>query len=170
MNKSLTIRNSTAEFLIFTSPAGEDGIEVRIQDENVWLTQKFIAKLFDVKIPTINEHLKNIFSSGELDANSAIRNFLIVQREGKREVSRGIDHYNLEAIIALGYRINSTTATDFRKWATRVLKDYAIRGYALDNERLKNGAFFSKKYFDDLILEIRDIRESERNFYQRTTS
>lgn len=166
MNKPLTIRNSTAEFLIFTSQAGEDGIEVRIQDENVWLTQKFIAKLFDVKIPTINEHLKNIFSSGELDEKAVIRNFLITAEDGKKYNTK---HYNLEVIIALGYRINSTKGTDFRKWATRILKNYAIRGYVLDSERLKNGAFFSKKYFDDLILEIRDIRESERNFYQKIT-
>ena len=166
INQQLTIRNSTAEFLIFTSQAGKDGIEVRVQDENIWLTQKLIAKLFNVKIPTINEHLKNIFSTGELDKNSVIRNFLITAQDGKNYHT---NHYNLEAIITLGYRINSERATDFRKWATKILKDYAIRGYVLDSERLKNGAFFSKKYFDDLILEIRDIRESERNFYQKIT-
>lgn len=165
-DKQLIIRNSTAEFLIFTSQAGEDGIEVRVQDENVWLTQKLIAKLFDVQIPTINEHIKNIFSSHELEGNSVIRNFLITAKDGKDYNTK---HYNLEAIIALGYRINSERATDFRRWATGVLKSYAIRGYVLDNERLKNGAYFSKKYFDDLILEIRDIRESERNFYQKIT-
>lgn len=165
-DKQLIIRNSTAEFLIFTSQAGEDGIEVRVQDENVWLTQKLIAKLFDVQIPTINEHIKNIFSSHELEENSVIRKFLITAKDGKDYNTK---HYNLEAIIALGYRINSERATDFRRWATGVLKSYAIRGYVLDNERLKNGAYFSKKYFDDLILEIRDIRESERNFYQKIT-
>ncbi len=168
-NKKLIIRNSTAEFLVFTSQAREDGIEVRVQDENVWLTQKLIAKLFDVKIPTINEHLKNIYSTFELEKKATIRKFLIVQKEGNREVNREIEHYNLEAIISLGYRINSQKATDFRRWATQVLKDYAIRGYVLDNERLKNGAFFSPQYFKDLILEIRDIRESERNFYQQIT-
>lgn len=168
-NKKLIIRNSAAEFLIFTSQAGEDGIEVRIKDENVWLTQKLIAKLFDVNIPNINEHLRNIFESGELDENSTIRKFRIVQKEGNREVAREIDHYNLEVIIALGYRINSEQATNFRKWATQVLKDYAIRGYVLDDVRLKNGAYLSKQYFKDLILEIRDIRESERNFYQQIT-
>lgn len=166
---SLIIRNSTAEFLIFTSQAGEDGIEVRVQDENVWLTQKLIAKLFDVKIPTINEHLKNIFSTNELEESSTIRKFLIVQQEGSREVKRSIDHYNLEVIISLGYRINSDKATDFRRWATRVLKEFSIKGYALDNERLKNGAYLNPQYFKDLILEIRDIRESERNFYQQIT-
>jgi len=165
-NKKLTIRNSTAEFLIFTSQAGEDGIEVRVEDENVWLTQKLIAKLFDVAIPTINEHLKNIFDTEELEKNSVIRNFRITANDGKYY---GINHYNLEAIIALGYRINSEKATNFRKWATQVLKDFAIHGYVLDDVRLKNGAYLSKQYFKDLILEIRDIRESERNFYQQIT-
>ena len=169
MTKKLTIRNSAAEFLIFTSQAGEDGIEVRVQDENIWLTQKLIARLFDVKIPTINEHLKNIYASRELEEKATIRNFLIVQKEGVRKVSREIEHYNLEIIISLGYKINSSRATDFRKWATRVLKDYAIKGYVLDDERLKNGAYLSKQYFKDLIFEIRDIRESERNFYQQIT-
>lgn len=162
----LTIRNSTAEFLVFTSQAGENGIEVRVEDENVWLTQKLIAKLFDVKIPTINEHLKNIFSTGELQENSVIRKFLITAGDGKNYNTK---HYNLEAIIALGYRINSERATNFRRWATQVLKDFTLRGYVLDDIRLKNGAYLSKQYFRDLILEIRDIRESERNFYQQIT-
>lgn len=165
-NKKLIIRNSTAEFLIFTSQAGEDGIEVRVEDENVWLTQKLISKLFDVNIPNINEHLRNIFLSEELDENSVIRKFRITAKDGKNYNTK---HYNLEVIISLGYRINSKRATDFRRWATQVLKDYAIRGYVLDDERLKNGAYLSKQYFKDLILEIRDIRESERNFYQQIT-
>ncbi len=165
-DKRLTIRNSTAEFLVFTSQAGEDGIEVRVEDENVWLTQKLIARLFDVKIPTINEHLKNIFSTNELQADSVIRNFLITAGDGKQYNTK---HYNLEAIIALGYRINSERATNFRRWATQVLKDFTLRGYVLDDVRLKNGAYLSKQYFRDLILEIRDIRESERNFYQQIT-
>lgn len=164
--KQLIIRNSTAEFLIFTIQAGEDGVEVRVEDENIWLTQKLIAKLFDVKIPTINEHLKNIFSTNELQENSVVRNFLITADDGKQYNTK---HYNLEAIIALGYRINSERATNFRRWATQVLKDFALRGYVLDNVRLKNGAYLSKQYFKDLILEIRDIRESERNFYQQIT-
>lgn len=164
--KRLTIRNSTAEFLIFTSQANADGIEVRVEDENVWLTQKLIAKLFDVHIATINEHLKNILNSGELEKNAVIRKFLITATDGKNYNTK---HYNLESIIALGYRINSEKATNFRRWATRVLKDFAIRGYVLDDVRLKNGAYLSKQYFKDLILEIRDIRESERNFYQQIT-
>lgn len=166
MIKKLIIRNSAAEFLIFTSQAGKDGIEVRVQDENVWLTQKLIAKLFDVNLPNINEHLRNIFSAEELDENSVIRKFRITARDGK---SYNTKHYNLEAIISLGYRINSGRAADFRRWATRVLKDYAVKGYVLDSERLKNGAYLSPQYFKDLILEIRDIRESERNFYQQIT-
>jgi hypothetical protein len=128
-----------------------------------------MAKLFDVHVATINEHLKNIFKSSELEENRTIRKFLIVQTEGSREVSRNIDHYNLEVVISLGYRINSHKATDFRKWATEVLKRYATRGYVLDNERLKNGAYLNPQYFKELILEIRDIRESERNFYQQIT-
>lgn len=165
-NKKLIIRNSAAEFLIFTSQAGKDGIEVRVQDENVWLTQKLIAKLFEVNLPNINEHLRNIFLAEELNENSVIRKFRITAKDGK---SYNTKHYNLEAIISLGYRINSGRAVDFRRWATRVLKDYAVKGYILDNERLKNGAYLSPQYFKDLILEIRDIRESERNFYQQIT-
>jgi len=168
-NKNLTIRNSTAEFLIFTTANGQDTIEVKVEDETIWLTQKLIAKLFDVNVATINEHLKNIFKTHELEENSTIRKFLIVQKEGKREVSRNIDHYNLEVIISLGYRINSNKATEFRRWATQVLKTFATRGYVLDNERLKNGSYLNPQYYKDLILEIRDIRESERNFYQQIT-
>ncbi|MFC1644521.1 virulence RhuM family protein [Patescibacteria group bacterium] len=165
-NKKLKIRNSTAEFLMFTSQSGEGGIEVRVEDENVWLTQKLIAKLFDVKIPTINEHLKNIFETGEIEKDLVIRNFLITAKDGKKYDTK---HYNLEAIISVGFRINSRRATDFRRWAIEILKDFAIRGYVLDDVRLKNGAYLSKQYFNDLILEIRDIRSSERNFYQQIT-
>lgn len=168
-NKKLIIRNSTAEFLIFNSQKGEDGIEVRVEDENVWLTQKLIAKLFDVTIPTINEHLKNIFETEELSADSTIRKFLIAQKEGNRRIKRGIDHYNLEGIISVGFKVNSQRAVDFRRWANQILKQFAIRGYVLDDVRLKNGAYLNKQYFKDLILEIRDIRESERNFYQQIT-
>ena len=136
----LTIRNSTAEFLIFTSQAGEDGIEVMVADENVWLTQKLIAKLFNVVKSNISEHLKFVFESKELSKEATVRNFRTVQKEGNREVRRELEHYNLEVIIPLGYRINSERATSFRRWATRVLKDFAIRGYVLDDVRLKNGA------------------------------
>ncbi len=149
-NKQLTIRNSTAEFLIFTSQAGEDGIEVRVEDENVWLTQKLIAKLFDVNIATVNEHLKNLFTNNEIDKKTTIRKFLIVRKERNRAVSREIEHYSLEVIIHLGYKINSQKDSEFRKWATGVLKDFTIKGYVLDNERLKNGAYLSPQYFKDL--------------------
>lgn len=169
MNKKLIIRNSTAEFLIFTSQAGEDGIEVRVEDENVWLTQKLIAELFDVEVNTINYHLKEIFKTDELLPEATIRRFRIVQKEGNRDISRDVEHYSLEGIIAIGFRINSEKATNFRRWANQVLKNFAIRGYVLDDVRLKNGAYLSKQYFKDLILEIRDIRESERNFYQQIT-
>lgn len=166
MDKNLTIRNSTAEFLIFTTANGQDTIEVKVADETVWLTQKLIAKLFDVHIATINEHLKNIFKTHELEENAVIRKFLITASDGK---NYNTQHYNLEMIISLGYRINSNKATEFRRWATQVLKQYATRGYVLDNERLKNGSYLNPQYYKDLILEIRDIRESERNFYQQIT-
>lgn len=166
MKKNLTIRNSTVEFLIFTTSNGQDTIEVKVEDETVWLTQKLIAKLFDVHVATVNEHLKNIFKTDELEEDSVIRNFLITANDGKNYNTK---HYNLDAIISLGYRINSKKATEFRRWATQVLKQFATRGYVLDNERLKNGSYLNPQYFKDLILEIRDIRESERNFYQQIT-
>ncbi len=167
--KKAAIRNSTAEFLIFTGQAGENGIEVRIVEETVWLTQKLMAVLFEVSVRTINEHLTNIFNQNEIDENSTIRNFRIVQNEGGREVSRNIEFYNLEAIIAVGFRVNSTRAIQFRQWATSILRDFALRGYVLDKERLKNGSFFNKAYFDNLLEEIREIRASERRFYQKIT-
>lgn len=165
-NKKLTVRNSTAEFLIFTSQAGEQGIEVRVEDENVWLTQKLIAQLFGVEVNTINYHLKELFKSAELDEKAVIRIFRITANDGKFYET---NHYNLEAIIAVGFKVNSNRAVEFRKWAGSILKDFTIRGYVLDDVRLKNGAYLSKQYFKDLILEIRDIRESERNFYQQIT-
>lgn len=167
--KTLRIRNSTAEFLIFSRQAGENSIEVRVEDETVWLTQKLIAILFEVSVSTVSEHLANIYQQGELNQEATVRNFRIVQKEGNREVARNVDCYNLDAIISVGYRVNSTRATQFRQWATGVLRDFAIRGYVLDKERLKNGAFFSKEYFDTLLAEIREIRASERKFYQKIT-
>lgn len=166
MNKNLTIRNSTAEFLIFTTANGQDTIEVKVEDETVWLTQKLIAKFFDVSVATVNEHLKNIFKTNELEENLVIRKFLITANDGKNYNTK---HYNLEVIISLGYRINSKKGTEFRRWATQVLKTFTARGYVLDSERLKNGSYLNPQYYKDLILEIRDIRESERNFYQQIT-
>ena len=167
--KKLQIRNSTAEFLIFTKQAGESTIEVRVEDETVWLTQKLMAVLFEVSVPTINEHLANLYAQGEIAKGSTIRNFRTVQKEGSRDVARNVDFYNLDAIIAVGFRVNSTRAVQFRQWATGVLRDFAIRGYVLDKERLKSGSFFNKEYFDNLLAEIREIRASERKFYQKIT-
>ncbi|MEI6378570.1 MAG: virulence RhuM family protein [Candidatus Falkowbacteria bacterium] len=165
-NKKLTIHNSTAEFLIFTSQAGEEGIEVRVEDGNVWLAQKLIAKLFDVEINTINYHLKEIFKSRELEESSVIRKFRITASDNK---TYDTNHYNLEVIIAIGFKVNTGRAMEFRRWAGKTLKSFIARGYVLDDVRLKNGAYLSKQYFKDLILEIRDIRASERNFYQQIT-
>ncbi len=167
--QKLRIRNSTAEFLIFTGQAGENNIEVRVAEETVWLTQKLMAVLFEVSVKTINEHLINLFSQNEIRKSATIRNFRIVKNEGDRKVSRDIEFYNLEAIIAVGFRVNSSRAIQFRQWATGVLQDFAIRGYVLDKERLKNGSFFNKAYFDNLLEEIREIRASERRFYQKIT-
>ncbi len=165
-NKNLQIRNSTAEFLIFTSQAGENGIEVRFQNETIWLSKKMMAVLFDCSADNISLHLKNIFKSKELDENAVAEDFSATASDGK---NYKIKHYNLDAIIATGYRVNSNRATQFRQWATSVLRDFAIRGYVLDKERLKNGAFLSQAYFNDLLAEIREIRASERNFYQKIT-
>ena len=165
-SSNLTIRNSTAEFLIFTSQTGEDSVEVRYQDETIWLTQKLMAGLFDVSIPTINEHLKNIFDSGELQQDSVIRKFRTTAADGKNYNTR---FYNLDAIISVGYRVNSKRATQFRQWATQVLREFAIKGYVLDKQRLENGAFLGEDYFEQLLEEIREIRLSERRFYQKIT-
>ena len=164
--KTIQIRNSTAEFLIFTKQAGENSIEVRVEDETVWLTQKLIGVLFDKGRSTITEHLKNIFETGELDENSVCREFRHTAEDGKEYITK---YYCLDAIISIGYRVNSLRATQFRQWATGVLRDFAIRGYVLDRDRLKNGQFFSKEYFDSLLAEIREIRSSERKFYQKIT-
>jgi hypothetical protein len=164
--KRLQIRNSTAEFLIFTRQAGEDGIEVRVAEETVWLTQKLISVLFDKGRSTITEHLKNLFETGELDEKAVCRDFRHTAEDGKDYTTR---FYNLDVIIAVGFRVNSAQAIQFRQWAAGVLRDYAIRGYVLDKERLKNGSFFNKAYFENLLAEIREIRASERKFYQKIT-
>lgn len=163
------IRNSTAEFLIFTGQAGEQSIEARYEDETVWLTQKLMAELFAVDVRTVSEHMKNIFESGEVRPEATIRNLRIVQTEGRREVSREVAYYNLDAIISVGYRVNSVRATQFRQWATGVLREFAIKGYVLDKKRLENGAFLGEDYFERLLAEIREIRLSERKFYQKIT-
>ena len=163
------IRNSTAEFLIFTSQAGEQSIEARYEDETVWLSQKLMAALFEVGVNTVNYHLKEVYESGEITPEATIRKFRIVQTEGKREVTRQVDFYNLDAIISVGYRVNSIRATQFRQWATQVLREFAIKGYVLDRKRMENGAFLGEDYFERLLEEIREIRLSERRFYQKIT-
>jgi hypothetical protein len=167
-NKKLQIRNSTAEFLIFTNQMKEDGIEVRVQNDTIWLSQKLMAILFDCSTDNISLHLKNIFKEEELDESSATEEFSVTASDGKSYKTK---HYNLDAIIAVGYRVNSKRATAFRQWATSVLKDYAIRGYVIDRKRMENGTYQTgkKDYFEHLLAEIREIRLSERRFYQKIT-
>lgn len=157
------------EFLVFTSAEGDVSIHVRVADETVWLTQRLIAELYGSAVSTINEHLKNIYAEQELVQNRTIRNFRIVQKEGSRDVSREVEHYNLDVVIAVGYRVNSSRAMQFRQWATERLQNYMIKGYVLDRQRLKNGPLFGKDYFEGLLEEIREIRASERRFYQKIT-
>ena len=168
-SKKLQIRNSTAEFLIFQIENKEEGIEVLYQDETLWLTQKTMSILFDVDIRTINEHLKNIYSQGEVDKNTTIRKNRIVQKEGSRNISREVFIYSLDAIISVGYRVNSVRATQFRQWCTFILRQFAIRGYVIDKKRMENGSFINEDYFEHLLAEIREIRLSERRFYQKLT-
>lgn len=168
-DKKMLIRNSTAEFLIFTKQADENSIEVMVADENVWITQKMMCQLYAVSKSTISEHLSGIFSSGEQDKDSTVRNFRTVQNESGREVERSQQYYCLDVIIAVGYKVNSERAIQFRQWATTVLKNFATHGYVLDKKRLINGAYLSEEYYDHLIDEIKEIRASERKFYQKIT-
>ena len=164
--KKLYIRNSTVEFLIFTNQAKESGIEVRIQNETIWLSQKLIAALFDCSTDNISLHLKNIFKDNELDETTVTEEFSVTATDGKIYKTK---HYNLDAIIAVGYRVNTKRATAFRQWATNVLRDYAVRGYVIDKKRMENGTFLGEDYFEHLLAEIREIRLSERRFYQKIT-
>jgi len=168
-NSQLQIRNSTAEFLIFTNQTNAEGVEVRVQDGMVWLSQRLMAKLFDTSIDNIGFHLKNIYIENELNEKSTTEDYSVVQKEGNREVCRTVKHYNLDAIIAVGYRVNSARATTFRQWATVVLRDFALRGYVIDKKRMENGTFLGEDYFEHLLAEIREIRLSERRFYQKIT-
>ena len=165
-SKNLQIRNSTVDFLVFTRDAKEEGIEVRVQDGDVWLTQMAVSKLFDVDRSVVTKHLQNIFTEGELSEESTCANFAQVADNGKTYQYK---FYNLSAIIAVGYRINSQRATQFRQWATKVLQTFAKQGYVLDKSRLINGQIFDEDYFDHLISEIQEIRASERRFYQKIT-
>lgn len=161
--------DAKSDFLLYTNPDGDVRIDVFFQDETVWLSQKRMAELFGVDVRTINEHILNIFDSKELSAERTVRKIRIVQREGERKVNREVKFYNLDAIISVGYRVNSQQATQFRIWATRTLRNFIIKGYALDSDRLKNGSHFGKDYFDELLEQIREIRASERHFYQKLT-
>lgn len=166
MSEKIQIRNSTVDFLVFTRDAGDDGIEVRVQNNDVWLTQKAIAQLFDVDRSVVSKHLSNIFKDGELDENSVCAKFAKTADDGKEYKYK---FYSLAAIIAVGYRTNSERATQFRVWATKVLEAFTKQGYVLDKSRLINGQIFDEDYFEHLIAEIQEIRASERRFYQKIT-
>lgn len=166
---NLEVISSTEEFLVFKTQEQEKGISVRYENENLWMTQKAMAELFDVEQPAIAKHLINIYSEMELDRDSTYSKMELVQKEGNRNVKRKVEFYSLDAIISVGYRVNSRRATQFRRWATQVLKKYTIEGYALDKKRMENGAFLNKDYFEKLLEEIREIRLSERRFYQKIT-
>lgn len=169
MAKKFEIRNSTAEFLIFQIDGKEDGVQVVYHHESVWCTQKAMAQLFDCSADNIGLHLKNIYETGELTQEATTENFSVVQTEGERQVNRNLKFYNLDAIISVGYRVNSTRATQFRQWCTFILRQFAIRGYVIDKKRMENGAFLNIDYFEHLLAEIREIRLSERRFYQKLT-
>ena len=165
----LTIRSSAAEFLIFEEQSHADGVEVIYQDGTLWMSQRMMGLLFDVESNTITYHLGEIYKSGELEQISTTRKIRVVQQEGTRNVNREIDHYNLDAIISVGYRVNSIKATQFRRWATQILSQYTQKGYVIDHKRMENGAFLDEDYFEELLEEIREIRLSERRFYQKLT-
>lgn len=170
--KEITIRSSAAEYLTYVAAVGdsEDSIEMRYEDENIWLTQKMMATLYGVEVPTVNEHIKNIYLDRELSEEATIRKYRIVQTEGTRQVSREVKHYNLQMIIAVGFKVNNERAVQFRKWANSIVKDYTIQGWVMDDERLKNGgSVLTEKYFEKQLEKIREIRMSERKFYQKIT-
>ena len=171
-DQEITLRSSAAEYLTYIAATGSnaESIEMRYEDENIWLTQKMMATLYDVDVRTINEHVKKIYLDSELQEEATIRNFRIVQNEGNRQVSRKINHYNLQMIIAVGFKVNNERAIQFRKWANAIVKDYTIQGWVMDDERLKNGgSLLTEKYFEHLLERIREIRISERKFYQKIT-
>ena len=168
----IAIRSSAAEYLTYIAATGDDSqsFEMRYEDENIWLTQKMLAALYDVEIPTINEHIKKIYSDHELEEKATIRNFRIVQTEGSRQINREVKHYNLQMIISVGFKVNNERAVQFRKWANQIVKDYTIKGFAMDDERLKNGGtILTVQYFEEQLQRVREIRLSERKFYQKIT-
>ncbi|MDD3363130.1 MAG: virulence RhuM family protein [Hespellia sp.] len=167
----ITIHSSAAEYLTYVAAVGDnaDSMEMRYEDENIWLTQKMLAQLYDVSLPTINEHIKKIYDDGELTEEATIRKFRIVQTEGSRQVNREVIHYNLQMIIAVGFKVNNDRAVRFRKWSGQIVKDYTIQGWTMDKERLKKGHMFTDEYFERQLQNIREIRLSERKFYQKIT-
>jgi len=169
MDKNLTLQDEMTEFLLYKAPSGEIKVEVFLHNESLWLTQKRISELFDVQVPAISKHLQNIYSDGELDKEATLSILETVQKEGNRDVKRKREYYNLDAIIAVGYRVNSKKATQFRIWATNVLREYIIKGFAMNDEGLKNGRFFGADYFKELLERVRSIRASERRIYQQIT-
>lgn len=164
-NQQLT----TSEFLLYTSPSGDVSVSVYLYDESIWMNQKRMSELFGVAVNTINHHIAEVYESGELSREATIRNFRIVQQEGERDVEREVQFYNLDMIVSVGYRVNSQQATQFRIWATNTLKEYILKGFIVDVDRLKNGEKFGKDYFEELLEKIREIRASERRFYQKIT-
>ena len=165
------LRSSAAEYLTYVASTGDqkDSVEMRYEDENIWLTQKMMAALYDVDVRTINEHIKKIYADSELTPEATIRKFRIVQTEGERQVQRTINHYNLQMIIAVGFKVNSERAVQFRKWVNQIAKDYTIKGWVMDDERLKRGTYLTDKYFEEQLERVREIRASERKFYQKIT-
>ena len=167
MTKRLPQRQPSSEIILYQTEDGKTRISVRLENETVWLSQRLIAELFQISVPTVNEHLKNIYDEKELIPEATIRKFRIVQTEGRRQVSRQVDHYNLDAILAVGYRVSSHRGTQFRRWATERLREYLVKGFTMDDERLKEGRNIGADYFDELLERIRDIRASEKRFYQK---
>ena len=167
----VSIHSSAAEYLTYVAATGDtnESMEMRYKDENIWLTQKMMAQLYNVSLPTINEHIKKIYGDRELTESATIRKFRIVQTEGSRQVSREVVHYNLQMIIAVGFKVNNDRAVHFRKWSGQIVKDYTIQGWTMDKERLKNGHMFTDEYFERQLQNIREIRLSERKFYQKIT-
>lgn len=169
--EEISIRSSAAEYLTYIAAVGDDEsvFEVRYQDENIWLTQKMMSMLYDVSVAAISQHIKRIYDDGELAPEATIKKYLTVQTEGERQISRNLDHYNLQMIIAVGFKINNQRAIQFRKWAGQIVKDYTIQGWTMDKERIKKGHMFTDEYFERQLQYIREIRLSERKFYQKVT-
>lgn len=167
----ITIHSSAAEYLTYAAAAGDsaDSMEMRYEDENIWLTQRMMAELYDVSVQNIGQHIKKIYEDGELTQEATIKKFFIVQNEGDRQVNRGVVHYNLQMIIAVGFKVNNDRAVRFRKWSGQIVKDHTIQGWTMDKERLKKGHMFTDEYFERQLQSIREIRLSERKFYQKIT-